>query len=235
MTQETRLSELLEVCAAGDSDLLEEKLATGRLDVINYKDPDWNERAPLHWCCIKGKSDMTRCLLEKGAHPGVRSSTGWTPAHFAAEGGRTHVLRTLHNFKAPMNRKDLYGDTPKRIAEIYGHKESTEFLVLAEAEYRERRRKAELCGDAEPYDDEDLDWCYRNNVTPEIFVSEDELAEINSTTTSVSGSLQSLQKSRHYPKASSRRGTPTSGRHSRSSTPLGGRRKSRRVSKTAKK
>ena len=36
---------------------------------------------------------MAQALLEKGAHPGIRSSCGWTPAHFAAEGGKTHVLR----------------------------------------------------------------------------------------------------------------------------------------------
>lgn len=36
---------------------------------------------------------MARKLLDKGAHPGVRSSSGWTPAHYAAEGGRTHILR----------------------------------------------------------------------------------------------------------------------------------------------
>ena len=36
---------------------------------------------------------MVRYLLEKGAHPGLRSNTGWTAAHFAAESGRTHILR----------------------------------------------------------------------------------------------------------------------------------------------
>ena len=55
MTQESKWSELHEVCANGDVDLLEEMLKSGKYDHINYKDPDWEDRSPLHWCCIKGK------------------------------------------------------------------------------------------------------------------------------------------------------------------------------------
>lgn len=49
-------------------------------------------------------------------------------------------------------------------------------MSRAEAEYREWRRRAELCGEVDPYDDEDVEWCYRNNVKPEMFVTEEELA-----------------------------------------------------------
>ena len=49
-------------------------------------------------------------------------------------------------------------------------------IFSAEAEYRTWRRKAELTGEADPYDDEDLEWCYRNKVEPEKFVTDDELA-----------------------------------------------------------
>ena len=55
MTQETKLSELHEVCAVGDADSLEEMLINGKFERLDYKDPDWGGRAPLHWCCIKGK------------------------------------------------------------------------------------------------------------------------------------------------------------------------------------
>ncbi|XP_004225640.2 ankyrin repeat domain-containing protein 66-like [Ciona intestinalis] len=237
MTQELRLSELHEVCAVGDSDLLEEMLKSGKYEHVDYKDPDWGERAPLHWCCMKGKADMVRHLLDKGAHPGVRSSCGWTPAHYAAETGRTHVLRTLHTNNAPMDRRDLFGDTPRRIAEIYGHVDAADFLTLAEAEYRAKRRKAELCGEAEPYDDEDVNWCYRNNITPEIFITEDELAEITSTATSgslstsmTSSILKGRTKQRRQGKAGkppSRRNTPVQGdaKESRSGTPKRGHRR----------
>ena len=48
----------------------------------------------------------------------------------------------------------------------------------AEREYRTWRRKAELFGDVDPFDDEDLDWCCRNNVQPEKFITDNELAGI---------------------------------------------------------
>ena len=55
MTQEAKWSELHEVCANGDTDLLEEMLISGKYEQhVDYKDPDWGERAPLHWCCIRG-------------------------------------------------------------------------------------------------------------------------------------------------------------------------------------
>ena len=55
MTQESKWSELNEVCANGDTDLLEEMLISGKHEHIDYKDPDWGDRSPLHWCCIVGK------------------------------------------------------------------------------------------------------------------------------------------------------------------------------------
>ncbi|XP_076807275.1 ankyrin repeat domain-containing protein 66-like [Clavelina lepadiformis] len=208
MTQETKLSELHEVCAVGDADSLEEMLINGKFERLDYKDPDWGGRAPLHWCCIKGKSDMLQSLLDRGAHPGVRTECGWTPAHYAAESGRTHVLRMLHQYNAPMNRKDLFGDTPCRIAEIYGHKETVEFLKIAETEYRNWRRNAELSSEVDQHDDEDLEWCYRNGVQPDVFVTPEEIEDGTRTVSTVSlsdttvssGKPRSFVKSYHYPK-----------------------------------
>ena len=56
MAQEAKWSDLHEVCATGDSDLLEEMLLSGKYEFVDFKDPDWGDRAPLHWCCMKGKS-----------------------------------------------------------------------------------------------------------------------------------------------------------------------------------
>uniref|UniRef100_A0A8B9EG95 Uncharacterized protein n=1 Tax=Anser cygnoides TaxID=8845 RepID=A0A8B9EG95_ANSCY len=69
-----------------------------------------------------------RLLVAHGARPCLRSDTGWTPAHFAAESGRLGALRTLHSLHAAMDATDLFGDTPRRLAEIYGHKECARFL-----------------------------------------------------------------------------------------------------------
>lgn len=77
---------------------------------------------------MPGQSEMVKLLVAHGARPCLRSDTGWTPAHFAAESGRLGVLRMLHSLHAAMDATDLFGDTPRRLAEIYGHKECARFL-----------------------------------------------------------------------------------------------------------
>lgn len=67
-------------------------------------------------------------MLDHGANGTARSDTGWTPAHFAAETGKLTVLRALYSASIPVGMKDKYGDTPRRIAEIYGHTECVKFL-----------------------------------------------------------------------------------------------------------
>lgn len=53
---------------------------------------------------------------------------GWTPAHCAAEEGRLNSLHVLHEHGAALCLTENTGDTPRRIAEIYGHTECVEFL-----------------------------------------------------------------------------------------------------------
>ena len=53
---------------------------------------------------------------------------GWTPAHCAAEAGKVDNLQTLIDFRTAINTRDDYGDTPRKIAEIYGQKECAELL-----------------------------------------------------------------------------------------------------------
>lgn len=66
--------------------------------------------------------------MEHGARPCLRTESGWTAAHFAAEFGRLSVLRLLHSLHAPIDMEDFCGDKPLRIAEIYGHKDCVAFL-----------------------------------------------------------------------------------------------------------
>ena len=40
----------------------------------------------------------------------------------------TFFFRTLHQFNAPMDRKDFSGDRPHDVARVYNHKEAVEFL-----------------------------------------------------------------------------------------------------------
>ncbi|XP_054843403.1 ankyrin repeat domain-containing protein 66 isoform X2 [Eublepharis macularius] len=139
------MTELHQAVAAGDCALVDEILKKGQCDP-NDKDADWNDRTPLHWAAIKGTSRIVKRLVEHGARPCLRTDAGWTPAHFAAESGKLGVLRTLHSLHAPVDAADLYGDTPKRMAEIYGHKECVKFLETAETECRDYRLAAKLKG-----------------------------------------------------------------------------------------
>ncbi|XP_078256237.1 ankyrin repeat domain-containing protein 66 [Rhinoraja longicauda] len=139
------MSELHEAAAAGDTDLVEEILHRASCDP-SMKDPDWGERTPLHWAAAKGKADMVKILIANGSRPCLRTATGWTPAHFAAESGKLSVLRMLHSLHAPVDKADLYGDTPRRIAEIYGQEDCVKFLETAERESLNYRRVAEMKG-----------------------------------------------------------------------------------------
>ncbi|RUS75140.1 hypothetical protein EGW08_017103, partial [Elysia chlorotica] len=77
--------EVHEAASTGDYDSLEEYLSTGKYD-LNLGDEDWGNKTALHWACQRGYVECIRLLLEHGAKP-VRTVTGWTPAHFAAETG----------------------------------------------------------------------------------------------------------------------------------------------------
>uniref|UniRef100_A0A8C5IPB7 Ankyrin repeat domain 66 n=1 Tax=Junco hyemalis TaxID=40217 RepID=A0A8C5IPB7_JUNHY len=116
------MTELHEAVAVGDYDLVKKILKAGRCDP-NQKDVDWHGRTPLHWAAAKGRSDLVRLLVGHGARPCLRSDVGWTAAHFAAEAGKLRVLHALHSLHAAMDAPDLFGDTPRRLAEIYGHRE----------------------------------------------------------------------------------------------------------------
>ncbi|KAM8809568.1 ankyrin repeat domain-containing protein 66 [Eudromia elegans] len=149
------MTELHEAVALGDYDLVEKILKKGHCDP-NCKDVDWNDRTPLHWAAAIGQSELVRLLVGHGARLCLRSDVGWTAAHFAAEAGRLGVLRTLHALHAAMDEADLFGDTPKRLAEIYGHKDCFRFLETAEVESRNYRRKALMKGIN--LDQKDEDW-----------------------------------------------------------------------------
>ena len=53
---------------------------------------------------------------------------GWTPAHCAAEKGSLEILQAFVGYGVSVTKKDNTGDTPKRVATIYGHKDCVEFI-----------------------------------------------------------------------------------------------------------
>ncbi|XP_032242307.1 ankyrin repeat domain-containing protein 66 isoform X1 [Nematostella vectensis] len=132
---------LHEVCALGDAGKLEELgsfVRKSKLDV-NIRDEDWKNKTALHWAAGKGHARCVKLLLEYGANPGAKMVGGWTPAHCAAETGRYNVLKVLVDHHAPVTLPDDSGDTPKRVAEIYGHTDCLELLCSAETNENQRK------------------------------------------------------------------------------------------------
>uniref|UniRef100_UPI00398E9F99 ankyrin repeat domain-containing protein 66 n=1 Tax=Pristiophorus japonicus TaxID=55135 RepID=UPI00398E9F99 len=181
--------ELHEAAAAGDAELVEEIVTKGSCNP-NMKDPDWSHRTPLHWAAAKGKADMVKLLIVNGSRSCLRTDTGWTPAHFAAESGKLSALRMLHSLHAPVDKADLYGDSPKRIAEIYGQKDCVKFLEIAEQECSNYRRVAEMKGIL--LDDTDEEW--KNQ-------KEGEMAERKDTAKNESKNTRGVHQSyKNYPR-----------------------------------
>ncbi|XP_078069868.1 ankyrin repeat domain-containing protein 66 [Mustelus asterias] len=183
------MTELHGAAAAGDTELVEEILRSGSCDP-NAKDPHWSLRTALHWAAVQGKADMIKLLILNGARSCLRTETGWTPAHFAAESGKLSVLRMLHSLHAPIDKADLYGDTPKRIAEIYGQKDCVKFLEIAEQECSNYRRVAEMKGNL--LDDTDEEWENQK---------EEEMAERRATAKTETNNARSVHQSHKiYPR-----------------------------------
>ena len=72
--------------------------------------------------------DCVEKLLEHGADGNMRMAGGWTPAHCAAERGSLEILQALVDGGASVTKEDNTGDTPKRVAQIYGHKHCVWFI-----------------------------------------------------------------------------------------------------------
>lgn len=61
------MTELHEAVAVGDYDWVKKILKAGRCDP-NQKDPDWNDRTPLHWAALKGKGTPSSVTPVNGHH-----------------------------------------------------------------------------------------------------------------------------------------------------------------------
>ncbi|KAL1771483.1 ankyrin repeat domain-containing protein 66 isoform X1 [Sigmodon hispidus] len=143
------MTKLHQAVAAGDCNAVKKILKKGLCDP-NYKDVDWNDRTPLHWAAIRGQMEVIHLLIQYGARPCLVTDVGWTAAHFAAESGHLNVLKTLHALHAAIDAADFFGDTPKRIAQIYGQKACVDFLEKAEPECRDHRQRGLLLDERDP-------------------------------------------------------------------------------------
>ena len=69
-----------------------------------------------------------KILLEHGADGEMCMAGEWTPAHCTTERETLAILQALVQRAVSVTKKDFAGDTPKRVAEIYGHQDCLEFI-----------------------------------------------------------------------------------------------------------
>jgi ankyrin repeat protein len=95
---------------------------------------DGSNNTALIYAIISRDIEFARMLLERGAMIDARcnSRAGWTALHWAAYRGRTEFVRLFLEHGADVNARNVFGDTPFKLASRRGHHEVAELLT----EYR---------------------------------------------------------------------------------------------------
>lgn len=116
--------ELILATAQNDLDKIKELYENG----IDLNFIGKNGYALLHGASISGYTDIVEFALKSNANPNVVSKdSGFTPLHFAAQEGHTEVVQLLIDYKADINAKDSYGNSPLWRA---GNKEEIGLLLV---------------------------------------------------------------------------------------------------------
>ena len=59
-----------------------------------------NPVSGLHWSCKLGRLDMAKILLEAGSEVNMKSNSGHTPLHLAAQTGKRDLIELLLRYGA---------------------------------------------------------------------------------------------------------------------------------------
>ena len=117
--------------AAREGDLKKVKrLVKGGHDV-NQRDEE--ERTPLMWAAMKGRTDCVEFLLQNGAQLDLKDKDGMTALHLAAYGGHLEVMKRLIEAGHDVNQRDKE-ITPLMFAAALGHTDCVEYLLQNGAE-----------------------------------------------------------------------------------------------------
>lgn len=96
---------------------------------------------PLHHAARAGHDACVRALLAAGADARARDAAGWTPLAFAAHGARAGAVALLlahagDGARALADTPTAAGDTPLRLAAMFGHTDCVRALLRAGASTR---------------------------------------------------------------------------------------------------
>ncbi|XXH03121.1 hypothetical protein Hte_009514 [Hypoxylon texense] len=96
--------------------------------VIALDDENADDRWPIHEA-VQYHGDLTAVLEESTEGINALDSFGTSPLHYAVENGDSTAVRTLINYGANLDIKNLYGHTPLMPAAEYGDPECAESLI----------------------------------------------------------------------------------------------------------
>lgn len=75
-----------------------------------------NQRTPLHWAAVMGRSQVISLLLRSGANPNALDRFGRSPLHWAARSHDVESVKALITFDADPTITDYHGNTVIAIA-----------------------------------------------------------------------------------------------------------------------
>lgn len=70
---------------------------------MHVDERDSEDNTPLHCACFNGRAEAALCLLQHGADPNARNTSGWTPVHFAVLKGSPEIVKMLTRFGADLS------------------------------------------------------------------------------------------------------------------------------------
>ncbi|CAG7832151.1 unnamed protein product [Allacma fusca] len=96
---------------------------------VGVDDRDESGATALMTTCHRGKLNVVRILLDKGAEVNAEDSDSWTPLHYAAKEGHHTIVQYLINHGADITHKDDGGWTPLIWACYKGRRETARILI----------------------------------------------------------------------------------------------------------
>ena len=77
---------------------------------------------------VSNRTDVVRCLIDKGANMNKQAGSGWTALHWASAENRTDVMRMLLQHGARKDIKNYDVNTPIDVARLRNSKEAIDLL-----------------------------------------------------------------------------------------------------------